>query len=396
MKRIAVIFEGNIDYRMGVLNAVINRVKHLQALAPYAIDVFMIQVYDQGLCRLRPHSAPASHRPQQVVMGGVPVKMWWVSRSWRDSLCHRLLGGKPHVMMSQFKSLAMQLKGYSIVSAHDRLAALAAQAASAAFGMPWFITWHGASIYTDPINDKMVRGLTIGLLHSATCNFFVSHSLADCARNLTGRFACDVLYNGVSPDFHRYETEQRKALRASMGASRCKVVAYVGRFEPVKNVQLLPAIFSAIGKKHHGDIQFWAIGDGSLHQDTKAALGQSGLDCHVWGKQAPEAMPRLMNCIDVLVLPSQREGLPLVTIEAMACGANVVASQVAGTAEAIGKENCFELNDHFVERLAARAEEMLAGKVKQEVPEQCYWEKTALKEHEIYRRYLLSPQKSLS
>ena len=43
-QRIAVIFEGNISNRLGVFNAVVNRVKHLRAIDPYDIDLFMIQV----------------------------------------------------------------------------------------------------------------------------------------------------------------------------------------------------------------------------------------------------------------------------------------------------------------------------------------------------------------
>ena len=66
-QRIAVIFEGNISNRLGVFNAVVNRVKHLRAIAPYDIDLFMIQVYDTGLTRLLRRSKPVSDRPLPVV-----------------------------------------------------------------------------------------------------------------------------------------------------------------------------------------------------------------------------------------------------------------------------------------------------------------------------------------
>ena len=51
MKQIAVLFEGDINRRLGVFNAVINRVKHLEQIAEYKIDVHMFQVYDGWLMR---------------------------------------------------------------------------------------------------------------------------------------------------------------------------------------------------------------------------------------------------------------------------------------------------------------------------------------------------------
>ena len=49
MKRIAVIFEGRLHEQKGVFNAVLNRVAHLRDIAPFAIDVHMIEGYDRGL-----------------------------------------------------------------------------------------------------------------------------------------------------------------------------------------------------------------------------------------------------------------------------------------------------------------------------------------------------------
>ena len=96
----------------------------------------------------------------------------------------------------------------------------------------------------------------------------------------------------------------------------------------------------------------------------------------------------MLNCVDLLVLPSSLEGLPLVVIEALSCGARVVATNVIGTAEAVGRENAIDLGDNFVERFTDRAVELLQGHIKQELPAEVSWTATAAKENHIYQRFL--------
>ncbi len=121
---------------------------------------------------------------------------------------------------------------------------------------------------------------------------------------------------------------------------------------------------------------------------VKRGFDDSGIDYKMWGKVAPERMPELFNCVDVLVLPSRLEGFPLVTIEALACGANAVAADTVSTAEGIGRDNVFVLDDDFIDNISSRAAEMLARHIDQPLPEACSCAATAKKENEIYQRYL--------
>ena len=96
----------------------------------------------------------------------------------------------------------------------------------------------------------------------------------------------------------------------------------------------------------------------------------------------------LLNCVDLLVLPSSLEGLPLVVIEALSCGAHVVATNVIGTAEAVGRDNAIDLGDDFVNRFTDRAVQLLHGGIQQVLPTEVSWTATAIKENGIYHRYL--------
>lgn len=390
-KDLAIVFEGNINNRLGVFNAVVNRAKHLMDIADYNIDVFMIQVYDGHIVSRLRHTGRPAARPTTVTADGVTINVRWFKRSLTDSICHRILHRQPsHLLHFLRHDMAAELKDYDIVSAHDRMAGHVAEACHNRFGTPFFITWHGASIYTDPPRDAMLKALTAHLLETATCNFFVSEGLASMAADITRQpIRQDVLLNGASSQFHRYTQQQRAALRQQFGVpSSSKVVAFVGRFEPVKNPDLLPTIFSRIQQLYEQPVTFWTIGDGYMLPQVKTAMRHAKVECRFWGLQPPDDMPRFMNCIDVLILPSSLEGLPLVTIEALSCGANVVATDVVGTAEAIGKENAFTLDANFPDKAAHRATEMLTRDVGQHLPPEVSWTATAAKENAIYEHWL--------
>lgn len=387
-KRIAVVFEGDIRNRLGVFNAVLNRVRHLRQVADYGIDVHMLQVYDGAIMRRLRGSKPLEEHPASFQVEGETFHLHWLKRSWTDAIGHRLLGRRPARLLHKLDQLAGELSGYSLFSAHDRMGGIVARQAAKRYAIPHTITWHGASIYTDPPRDPMLKAVTIELLHGADENFFVSHGLHNKALELTTGFPARVLFNGASAEFRRLSDDERKALRHEYGVEGCKVVAFVGRFEPVKNVTLLPEIFSIIAQKYGQPLTFWTMGTGFQHEQVRQALEATGLNAKMWGMQPLEMMPRLMNCVDVLVLPSQLEGLPLVTLEAMQCGANVVASDVVGTAEGIGRDNAIPIDDRFIDRLTDRAVQMLRGEVQQSLPPDISWEATAIKENEIYQRLI--------
>lgn len=390
MKQIAVLFEGDINRRLGVFNAVINRVKHLEQVADYKIDVHMLQVYDGWLMRKVRKSKKVAFRPDDIVADGVKVHITWFRRRWSDAILHRLFNKPPRALLRRLHRLGWEMRGHDLVSAHDRIMGHAAVFAGKHLHIPCFITWHGASIYTDPPRDPMIKELTIKLLHSATCNFFVSQGLLDKAHaELTDGFPADVLLNGASEQFNRYDDGRRLELRNHYGIDAGKqVVAFVGRFEPVKNVTLLPDIYQQIQQKYDKELDFWAIGDGVQLEETKRLMAEKGLNCHFTGKVPPEEIPDLLNCVDLLVLPSSLEGLPLVVIEALSCGAHVVATNVIGTAEAVGRENAIDLGDNFVERFTTRAVELLRGGIDQQLPAKVSWTATAAKENRIYHQYL--------
>lgn len=390
MKKIAVLFEGDINWRLGVFNAVLNRAKHLQQISDYKVDVHMFQLYDGWLMRLFRKSQKLTSRPDEIEDLGMKVHITWYRRRWSDVILHRFFHKPPRALLKRLHKLGWEMRGYDLVSAHDRMAGHAAVFAQEHLHIPCFITWHGATIYTEPPRDPMIKEMTIKLLHQADCNFFVSQGLLDRAHaDLTDGFPAEVLRNGASAEFQRYSEDRRAQLRKKYNIPEGrKVVAYLGRFEPVKNVTMLPEIYSEILRKYGKDLVFWAIGLGFQLEETAQMMKDKGIECLFTGRVPHSEIPDMLNCVDLLVLPSSLEGLPLVVIEALSCGAHVVATNVIGTAEAVGRENAIDLGENFVNRFTDRAVQLLHGGIDQKLPPEVSWTATAEKENRIYQKYL--------
>ena len=374
------------------MRAVLSRAGHLQALAPYQIDLHMIQGYDAGLNRWLHRTPRVPVRPEKAVVGGMPVTVHWFRHSLADTMRHRLLHRPPGTYLRWLDRLAQErLSGYDLISAHDRIAGTAAAFAARRHHIPHFITWHGASIYTDPPRDPVYRRATTNLLEQATGNFFVSRRLELTARTtLTSRMTSQVLYNGADEAFCCPLTHMLPALRRQWGLpAEGPVMAFVGRLEPVKNISLLPAIFATIARQVP-QVTFVVAGTGSLQARLSRELSRCHLDVRMQGFVPHDRLPGLLQCADLLLLPSAKEGLPLVALEALQCGTAVVATRVGGIPELLPDAFTVPLTQNqWSQHLALRAAELLLSpEAPPPVPEAMSWTATARLENEIYQQYL--------
>ena len=378
MLRVAVIFESSPFDRKGLFNAVHNRVKGLLGTGECWVDAYCIHSRDNALTRRLRHT---SYVPQveTVSVDEVTYRMLWYRFSILDHLTLEKFGRRP-LFFKRFMSLHVDyLKGYDYVIAHSFTGALFAYEAAQRFGTPYLVTWHGSDVHTHPWRVDVIREDTKKVMDAAKCNFFVSKALMAASKRITSTACKEVLYNGVSEDFVKYDEETRLMSRERFGISaEEKVVAFAGNLVPVKNVLTLPHIFKAISEQYDAPLHFVIAGDGKLRKQLEALSSRNKVS--YLGNVAAEDMPALMNCVDVLVLPSLNEGLPLVCAEALRCGANVVGSDVGGIAEVIGKDNVVPLGDDFVPQIARKIVAMLHDKPVQTVPEAISWAKTAARE----------------
>ena len=375
MYRIAVIFESSPFDRKGLFNAVHNRVKGLLGTGECWVDAYCIHSRDNFLTRSLRHT-PYAPQVDSVEIEGVTYRMMWYRFSVLDHLTLEKMGRRPSLFMRFLKRNVEYLKGYDYVIAHSFTGALFAYEACQRFGTPYFVTWHGSDVHTHPWRVDVIREDTKKVMEAARCNFFVSRALLEASEKITGNASKEVLYNGVSEEFVRLSDDARQQARERFGIGvDVKVVAFAGNLVAVKNVLALPHIFKAVAEQYDAPLHFIIAGDGKLRKQL-----ESDKTVTLLGNVAAEDMPVLMNCVDVLVLPSLNEGLPLVCAEALKCGANVVGSDVGGIAEVIGRQNVVPLGDDFVPQMAKKIVAMLNDKPQQSVPEAISWSKTTARE----------------
>ena len=155
-----------------------------------------------------------------------------------------------------------------------------------------------------------------------------------------------------------------------------------------KNPQLFPDIFDEVYRNYNAPIEFWVMGTGKYSEYVRTQCAIKNIPLKMWGNIDPEQMPVMLNCVDVLILPSRNEGLPLIAAEALACGANAVGARVGGIPEVMGVENTFEHGTSFIPRISNRIVEMLNSNITQELLP-CYsWKETAKIENDIYKAKL--------
>jgi glycosyltransferase involved in cell wall biosynthesis len=114
---------------------------------------------------------------------------------------------------------------------------------------------------------------------------------------------------------------------------RGTVVGYVGRFEEGKGVKTLAEAVPQLPN----DIVGRFTGDGPLAEeltaDLAAEIEQSRVEMNGWVDH--EDVPVELNRLQLLVLPSESEGLPTIVLEALACGTPVYATPVSGVPDVV-------------------------------------------------------------
>lgn len=129
-----------------------------------------------------------------------------------------------------------------------------------------------------------------------------------------------IITNAIDLDDYAYSPEIRQQYRQELGVSDdTLVIGHVGRFMYQKNHVFLIEIFREVVKQHPQALLL-LIGDGELRSDVEQKVQHNHLAEKVRFLGLRKDVKKLYNCMDMFVLPSWYEGLPVVSVEAQANG----------------------------------------------------------------------------
>jgi GT2 family glycosyltransferase/glycosyltransferase involved in cell wall biosynthesis len=154
----------------------------------------------------------------------------------------------------------------------------------------------------------------------------------------------DVVYLNVDADHFDPARVPRGTVRATHGIpADAVVVGFVGRFNRQKQPREFVAMAADLRERWRGAgrpeaLRFLMAGGGELRPEVEAAIRAGGLeDCvHLHG-EVLDTRPVYADC-DLIVLPSENEGLALVAYEAMAMARPVVSTDVGAQRELVPRE----------------------------------------------------------
>lgn len=145
--------------------------------------------------------------------------------------------------------------------------------------------------------------------------------------------------NGIDLEGKSVQTDRWRT-RKDLGvdAGTC-LIGTVGRITPVKGIPYLLEA-ARILLRQGANVKVLVVGDGSIRQDLMTQTRDLGVSENVVFLGHREDTDELLQALDIFVLPSLSEGIPMALLEAMAASRAVVASRVGGIPEIV--EDGFE------------------------------------------------------
>lgn len=137
----------------------------------------------------------------------------------------------------------------------------------------------------------------------------------DAGKWLFGEHSFRIIRNGRDLNQYRYREEVRSMMRSQLDLENdCLAIGHVGGFNRQKNQEYLVHVFNEVVKDKPNSKLFF-IGEGNLKTQIQEVVEVLGLSEQVIFMGAISNVQEVLQAMDVMVLPSLYEGLPLVVVE---------------------------------------------------------------------------------
>jgi L-malate glycosyltransferase len=172
------------------------------------------------------------------------------------------------------------------------------------------------------VTDKLVTATVVN------CEAMRRHLISDEGVSPDRVHVC---YNGIDTEKFRpaRETPRPESLRDAR-----LVIGTVCVLRPEKGLPVLLDAFACACREVSG-MKLVFVGSGPMKDELQSSAERLGIAGSVVFQPATDDVPRWLSAMDIFVLPSRSEALSNSLMEAMACGAAAVASNVGGNPELV-------------------------------------------------------------
>ena len=324
-----------------------------------------------------------------------------------DSLSVGFRLGIPYPIpnVTSYKIFLAAVKSSDLVHAHGHpyLSSLLAGKLAKKYKKPFLLTQHNTFIEYNGIWDAVEKAndLAVGkqVLKEAQKIIVVSNATKKYVLSLGARpEKIEVIHNGVDIGRFKPEPQNREETRRKIGIPHGETFVLTVRRLVYKNGidTLMRAAKTAL--ENNPSLFFLVVGTGPDFNEVKTRVEQLGIgkNFKLAGFVSDADLPSYYNAADLFVLPSKSgEGLPLVGLEAMACGLPLVATDVGGTAEVIIPDHAKLVPPddsaamaQAILDFARNVNPMTREKVREIAAERFSWEKNVDRLAKIYEEFI--------
>ncbi|MAM02831.1 MAG: N-acetyl-alpha-D-glucosaminyl L-malate synthase BshA [Myxococcales bacterium] len=140
-----------------------------------------------------------------------------------------------------------------------------------------------------------------------------------------------VIPNFIDTDVWR--PDRQPCHRAKFASEGESIVMHVSNFRSVKRAEDVVSVFSRIQERVPARLVM--VGDGPDRPRASQLARELDIEDRVLFVGKHPAVEDLLSCADLFLLPSEKESFGLAALEAMACGAPVIATRAGGIPEVV-------------------------------------------------------------
>ncbi|HAU32589.1 MAG: Glycosyl transferase, family 2 [Desulfotomaculum sp. 46_296] len=170
--------------------------------------------------------------------------------------------------------------------------------------------------------------------------------------------------NGVNTDL--FQPGKNDWVKNKLDIQNDQIVTFIGRLANEKQpMEFLLMVEELCFRRNVDKITFLMVGSGPQELLLRQAIREKGLTGKVFlaGGRSNTEIPMILQSTKILVAPSLFEGLPIIGLEAMACGVPVIASRVEGWSDLIIHGiNGLLVDPHDIRGMADAVEDLLVNR----------------------------------